>query len=63
MLVRVCVISAVKQVWELMLAVFNIFLELTTTEALDGFEGLMKIGKRTMTNLRFADDIFTGVAQ
>jgi len=37
--------------------IFNIFLEHIMSEALEGFEGTVKIGGRTLTNLRFADDI------
>ena len=33
------------------------------TEALDGFEGSVSIGGRTVTNLRFADDIDLVVGQ
>ena len=36
---------------------FNIFLERTITEALDDHEGTVSIRGRTITNLRFADDI------
>uniref|UniRef100_H3A4I6 Reverse transcriptase domain-containing protein n=1 Tax=Latimeria chalumnae TaxID=7897 RepID=H3A4I6_LATCH len=36
---------------------FNIFLEHIMTEALDGFEGSIKVGGRLITNLQFADDI------
>ena len=36
---------------------FNIYLEYIMMEALDGFEGSVSIGGRTVTNLRFADDI------
>ena len=37
--------------------IFNVFLEYIMLEALDGFEGSVSIGGRTITNLRFADDI------
>ena len=37
--------------------VFNIFLERITTDALEDHEGTVSIGGRTITNLRFADDI------
>ena len=40
---------------------FNIFLERITTDALEDHEGTVSIGGRTITNLRFADDI-DGVA-
>ncbi|WP_308340095.1 reverse transcriptase domain-containing protein, partial [Thiolapillus sp.] len=36
---------------------FNIFLERIMTDALEGHEGTVSIGGRTITNLRFADDI------
>ena len=36
---------------------FNIFLERITTDALENHEGTVSIGGRTITNLRFADDI------
>ena len=36
---------------------FNIFLERITTDASDDHEGTVSIGGRTITNLRFADDI------
>ena len=36
---------------------FNIFLERIMTDALVGHEGTVSIGCRTITNLRFADDI------
>ena len=36
---------------------FNIFLERITTDALDDHEGTVRIGSRTITNLRFANDI------
>ena len=36
---------------------FNIFLESIMTDALDGHESTVSIGGRTITNLRFADDI------
>ena len=36
---------------------FNIFLERIITEALADHEGTVSIGGRTITNLRFADDI------
>ena len=38
-------------------ALFNIFLERITTDALEDHEGTVSIGGRTITNLRFADDI------
>ena len=36
---------------------FNIFLERIMTDALQGHEGTVSIGGRSITNLRFADDI------
>ena len=36
---------------------FNIFLERITTDASDDHEGTVSIGGRTITNLRFTDDI------
>ena len=38
-------------------ALFNIFLERIMTDALEDHEGTVSIGGRTITNLRFADDI------
>ena len=36
---------------------FNIFLERIMTDALENHQGIFSIGGRTITNLRFADDI------
>ena len=36
---------------------FNIFLERIMTDASEDHEGTVSIGGRTLTNLRFADDI------
>ena len=36
---------------------FNIFLEMTMTDALEDHESTVSIGGRTITNLRFVDDI------
>ena len=36
---------------------FNMFLERIMTDALEDHEGTVSIGGRTITNLRFADDI------
>ena len=36
---------------------FDIFLERITIDALEDHEGTVSIGGRTITNLRFADDI------
>ena len=43
-------------------ALFNKFLEIVTTDALEDHEGTVSIGGRTITNLRFADDI-NGLAE
>ena len=37
--------------------IFNIFLERIVADALEEHEGTVSIGSRTITNLRFADDI------
>ena len=37
---------------------FNMFLERIMTDALEYHEGTVSIGGRTITNLRFADDIY-----
>ena len=37
---------------------FNIFLERIMTDALKDHEGAVSIGGRTVTNIRFADDIY-----
>ncbi|WP_419619845.1 reverse transcriptase domain-containing protein [Thiolapillus sp.] len=37
---------------------FNIFLERIMTDALEDHEGAVSIGGRTVTNIRFADDIY-----
>ena len=46
-----------RQVCLLSPTLFNIFLERIMTDALEGREGTVSIGGRTITNLRFADDI------
>ena len=38
-------------------SLFNIFLERIITDALEDHEGTVSIGGRTITNLRFADDM------
>ena len=38
-------------------ALFNIFLERIMTDALEDHEGIVSIGGRAITYLRFADDI------
>ena len=38
---------------------FNIFLDKVTIDAVENYEGTVSIGGRTITNLRFADDIDT----
>ena len=43
--------------WEMSPTLFNIYLEYIMMEALDGFEGSVSIGGRTVSNLWFADDI------
>ena len=44
--------------WRLLYpTLFNIFLEDITTHARDTYNGTISIGDRTITNLRFADDI------
>ena len=43
--------------WLLSPTLFNIFQERVTTNALEDHEGTVTIGGRTITNLRFADDI------
>ena len=47
----------VRQGCLLSLTLFNIFLERITRDALEDHEGTVSIGRRTSTNLRFADDI------
>ena len=47
----------VRQGCLLSLTLFNIFLERIMTGALEDHEGTVSIGGRTITNLRFADDI------
>ena len=48
---------AVRQGCLLSPTLFNIFLERIMTDALEDHEGTVSIGGRTITNLRFADDI------
>ena len=36
---------------------FNMFMERIMTDALEDHEGIVSIGGRTITNLRFADDV------
>ena len=43
--------------WLLSPTLFNIFQERVTTNALEDHEGTVTIGGRTITNLRFADNI------
>ena len=47
----------VRQECLLSAALFNIFLERITTDALEDHEGTVSIGGRTISNLRFAYDI------
>ena len=37
---------------------FNIYSEQIMRSALEGFAGSVKVGGRTLSNLRYADDIF-----
>ena len=47
----------VRQACLLSPTLFNIFMEMIMTDALEDHEGTVRIGGRTITNLRFADDI------
>ena len=49
--------AGVRQGCLLSSILFNIFLERITTDALEDHEGTVSVGGRTITNLRFADDI------
>ena len=49
--------TTVRQGCLLSSTLFNIFLERIMTDALERHEGTVSIGGRTITNLRFADDI------
>ena len=47
----------VRQLYLLSPTLFSIFLERIMTDALEDHEGTVSTGGRTITNLRFADDI------
>ena len=47
----------VRQVCLLSPTLFNIYLERITTDALEDHEGIVSIGGRRTTNIRFTDDI------
>ena len=49
--------AEVRQGCLLSLTLFNIFLERIMTDAIEDHEGTVSTGDRTITNLRFADDI------
>ena len=49
--------AGVQQECLLSPTLFDIFLERIMTDALEDHEGTVSIGGRTITNLRFADDI------
>ena len=52
--------AGVRQVHLLSPSLFNIFLARIKTDALEDLEGTVSTGGRTITNLRFADDIRAG---
>ena len=56
MFIDLCVVG-VRQGCLLSPTIFNIFLERIIRDALEDHEGIVSIGGRTITNLRFADDI------
>ena len=51
------VLKGVRQGCILSPQLFNLFAEAVMREALEGFTGGLRIGGRTITNLRYADDI------
>ena len=51
------ILVGVRKGWLLSPTLFDIFLERIMTVALDDHEGTVNIGGRTITNLRFADNI------
>ena len=49
--------TGVRQRWLLSPTLFNIFLERIMADALEDHEGTVSTGGKTITNLRFADDM------